>query len=315
MPEEPLVSVGIPTYERARSLERAIDSALSQTYERLELVISDNASADGTSDLCEAVCKRDGRVRYLRQPTNRGPTANFNTLFAAMRGDFVMLLSDDDWLADDYVAVCLAELLARPRLVLAAGVGRYLADGQVVRDGRAMQLTQPKPAPRVLAYLADVDENGAFYGLMPRDVLAGAAPLRNVIANDWLLVAAIAAQGEVATLRSTFIYRELGGTSADIPKLAATLGLPRWQSRIPHLLIAWELANDILWRSRAYRGQSFVSRAVLALRAASAAIDWRSLAWHATMPAFAALAERRHGRVLWRAYERLTRLLGAGRSG
>ncbi len=196
---EPLVSIGIPTYNRAAKLMRAVESALAQTHRNLELVISDNASGDGTEAVCLAFCERDLRVRYLRSPVNRGPSANFNTLFEEMRGDYLMVLSDDDWLDDSYVASCLAELSGRPDHVVACGIAHYVRDGVVVREGVDMQLEDDSPSRRVLTYLSEVDENGVFYGLMPQAVLRHAAPLRNVLGNDWLLAAAVIAQGKVAT--------------------------------------------------------------------------------------------------------------------
>jgi hypothetical protein len=308
------VSVGIPTYNRAAKLARAIESVLAQTYADVELVISDNASSDGTQALCEKIAAREPRVRYLRAGSNRGPTANFNALFGELRGEYALLLSDDDWLDENYVEQCLAELRRRADLVLVCGRARYLRDGAVVSSGVAMQLDSTSAPRRVLRYLREVDENGLFYGMMPLAVLQRAAPLRNVLGNDWLLVAGVAAQGQAATIDAAAINRELGGTSADFGRLAATLGLPRWQARVPHLVIAWEAVRDAGGRSQAFRGLGVAERASVALRAPFAVIRWRSLAWHMTMPTFAALEGRRGLRWLWRAYDRIARMLGAGRA-
>jgi hypothetical protein len=167
----------------------------------------------------------------------------------------------------------------------------------------------------VVHYLREVDENGVFYGLMPRAVLLRAAPLRNVLGNDWLLAAGVAAQGKIATITTTAINRELDGTSADFARLARTLGLPPWQARIPHLVIAWQVLKDIGWRAPAYRELPISARARLALAGPLAAIRWRSLAWHIATPAFAAIGRRPDGRWLWRAYDWLIRRLGARGSG
>jgi hypothetical protein len=175
-----------------------------------------------------------------------------------------------------------------------------------------MQLIENSPIQRVVHYLRDVDENSVFYGLMPRAVLLRAAPLRNVLGNDWLLAAAIAAQGKVTTITTTAINRELGGTSADFARLARTLGLPAWQARIPHLVIAWQVLEDIGWRAPVYRELSIPSRIRLALSGALAAIRWRSLAWHLTMPGAADLGRRQRGRWVWELYERLARAAGRG---
>lgn len=307
---EPLVSVGIPTFNRVGTLARAAESVLAQTHRNLELVISDNASDDGTAELCRALAERHPRVRVLRAPVNRGPTANFNTLFQQLRGDYVMVLSDDDWLDPDYVATCLAELQSSPDLVLVCGISRYVRGERTVKDGAEIQLTQDTPSRRILSYVKAVDENGVFYGLMRRAVLSRAAPLRDAIGNDWLLVAAVAAQGKLATVRTTSIRRELDGTSADFQKLAATLRLPRWQARVPHLAIAWQLFAEIGWRASVYGDLPWPVRVRLAPAVALAAIRWRSLAWHMTMPVFAVLGRRPRGRLLWRGYLLLARLAG-----
>jgi len=307
------LSVGIPTYNRAPLLKRAAESVLAQTHANLELLISDNASSDGTEAYCRELADRDPRVRYLRSERNRGPTANFNILFEQLGGEYAMVLSDDDWLDPNYLEACLAELLRRPELALVCGRARYVREGREIRRGADIQLEQPTPQARVSAFIRAVDENGVFYGLMARQVMRRATPLRNVLGNDWLVSAAVAMQGRVVTIEETAINRELDGTSADFAKLAATLGLPAWQARIPHLVIAAEVIADIGWRGEAYRELALPARALLALQAGWAAISWRSLAWHLTMPTFAALGRRRWGRPLWAAYERVTRALGAGR--
>jgi hypothetical protein len=309
----PLVSIGIPTYQRASTLPRAVESALTQSHPNIEIVICDDGSTDTTEALCEDMAARDARIRYLRSPVNQGLAANHNRLFAAMRGQYAMLLCDDDWLKDDYVERCLAELRSAPDLMLVCGTARYVQDGERVRSGVEFTLDEPHPAERIRTYLKGVDENGLMYGLMSRDVLAQAAPMRSVLGNDWLLVMAMLAQGKARTLSDTAILRELHGTSADFAKLTRTLGLPAWQARIPHLAIAWQVLLDVCGRAPVYRRLPVGERMRTALICPPAAIRWRSLAWHMTMPAFAALAGHRRTRWLWHGYTRLTRLAGAGR--
>lgn len=308
----PLVSIGIPTYQRAGTLVRAVESALAQSHPNIEVVICDDGSTDATKMLCEELAARDARIRYLRSPVNLGLAANHNRLFAAMHGQYAMMLCDDDWLEHDYVECCLTELRTDPELALVCGMARYVHDGEQISTGLAFALGEPHPAERIRTYLRAVDENGLMYGVMAREVLVRAAPMRSVLGNDWLLVMAILAQGKARTLLDTTILREPHGASADFAKLTATLGLPAWQARIPHLVIAWQVFLDICGRAAAYRGLPTRERVHLALICPPAAIRWRSLAWHMTMPTFAALGEHRHTRWLWRAYLRLTRLAGAG---
>src|SRR5229473_2324672 len=106
MNSAPLVTIGLPTYNRASELKRAVESVLAQDYSNLELVISDNASTDDTQLVCERFCAQDNRIRYIRQPTNRGAAANFHEVLQRAGGEFFMWLGDDDWLDSSYVAQC-----------------------------------------------------------------------------------------------------------------------------------------------------------------------------------------------------------------
>jgi glycosyltransferase domain-containing protein len=276
----PLVSIALPTYNRLPTLERAIESALAQTHEDLELVISDNASTDGTEERCRAAAAGDERVRYLRHDVNRGPTENFNALFAAVRGDYVMMLADDDWIDPDYVAACLAVLRTSPDLALVAGQARYHREGAFVRDGVPMQLLDDDPARRVRKYYATVDDNGTFYGLMRSTSLRAAGRLRNVLGNDWMLMAAVAFTGKVRTLPEPRIHRQLDGTSSDIGSILHTFGSASAQGRIPHLVIAWHAFGDIVRGAPVYRSSPLAARLALGAASAWTLINWRSLAFH-----------------------------------
>jgi glycosyltransferase involved in cell wall biosynthesis len=96
--DAPLVSVIIPTYNRAHLLPRALESVLGQTLEDFEVLIVDDGSTDDTADLVERYAAEDGRVCYLRQPANRGVSAARNRGLREARGEFVAFLdSDDEW--------------------------------------------------------------------------------------------------------------------------------------------------------------------------------------------------------------------------
>jgi hypothetical protein len=105
-----LVSVVIPTYQRAHTLERAIDSALAQTYAPLEVIVSDNASTDGTMELLGRY-RDDSRVRVIRHEANIGAVGNWASAVAAARGDLIKINWSDDWM-DSHVVERLAAALA-----------------------------------------------------------------------------------------------------------------------------------------------------------------------------------------------------------
>jgi len=135
---EPLVTIGIPTYNRARGyLREALSSALAQTYERVEVVVADNCSEDDT----EAVVREVGgdRVRYHRHERNVGAQGNFNSLLALAGGDYFLLLHDDDAVDPDMVAACVAAMGDRRPGLVRTGTRVIDSAGRVVyeRENRA----------------------------------------------------------------------------------------------------------------------------------------------------------------------------------
>ena len=97
-----LVSIGLPTFNRANILKRAIDSLLNQAYSNFELIISDNTSTDDTQKICLEYSQKDDRIRYFRQDKNIG-MGQFDFLASKIRGDYFMLASDDDWWHPDFI--------------------------------------------------------------------------------------------------------------------------------------------------------------------------------------------------------------------
>ena len=96
-PGSPRVSAIVTTHNRAELLPRAVDSVLSQTYRDLELIIVDDCSSDNTPEVVAGF--DDRRIRSIRHPDNRRPSAARNTGIASARGEYIAFLDDDDeWL-------------------------------------------------------------------------------------------------------------------------------------------------------------------------------------------------------------------------
>jgi glycosyltransferase involved in cell wall biosynthesis len=92
-----LVSVVVPTFNRACCLRRALDSILEQTHQNLEVILVDDGSTDNTRELIRTRYRRDGRVNYVYQE-NQGVTAARNQGIKRTQGDYVAFLdSDDTW--------------------------------------------------------------------------------------------------------------------------------------------------------------------------------------------------------------------------
>jgi len=80
----PTVSIGLPVYNGENYLAKTIRSILGQTYTDFELIICDNASTDGTQQICEEFARSDPRVRYARNERNLGAGPNYDLAFRRM---------------------------------------------------------------------------------------------------------------------------------------------------------------------------------------------------------------------------------------
>jgi glycosyltransferase involved in cell wall biosynthesis len=242
----PLVSVGIPAYDRPRSMERAVRSVLAQTHADLEVVLSDDASGDAEVALVgRRLAEEDARVRYVRQPANLGHDLNYQRVLELAEGRYFMWLSDDDWLDAGYVERCLAALEADPGLAIAWGTARYYRDGEHVIDERPMDLGSRRPGLRVVSYFARVSVNGPLFGLMRRLELVAAGGFPDVPGGDWLLVARMAARGRVLTLRDVHLHRSATGLGSRKEELARAFGLAGAWARHHHLWVARNLFREL----------------------------------------------------------------------
>lgn len=92
-----LISVVIPTYNRSKTILRAVNSAIGQTYSNIEIIVVDDCSSDNTINIIDAI--DDDRLRLIRNGVNSGACKSRNIGIAASSGDYVAFLdSDDEWL-------------------------------------------------------------------------------------------------------------------------------------------------------------------------------------------------------------------------
>ncbi len=102
----PLVTIAIPTFNRADTyLAPALESALSQTYANIEIIVSDNCSTDHTESVVKGF--NDKRIRYVRQEKNIGGVNNSNYCLEQAKGVYFTQLHDDNLMDPDFIESCL----------------------------------------------------------------------------------------------------------------------------------------------------------------------------------------------------------------
>lgn len=263
----PLVSVGIPTYNRVEGLRSAVESVLAQGYPQIEVVISDNASEDGTRAYCEALAAGDSRVLYVRQERNQGLVANFLAVRDNASGPYFCWLADDDRLGTGSLPACVDFLEANPDYGVA--VGRILtqnSDGEEMEE-RLEDLPQGDPAARTKAYYGQIGCNAYIYGVARLDLLRQ-CPFEVSLGNDWNLVGSLAFLGRVKSLPEAALLRRPHGASKDIQHLAKVLGVPAIQYHLPLLSLACGTYRSVARSSPVYASLGILGRRALALRCA-----------------------------------------------
>jgi glycosyltransferase involved in cell wall biosynthesis len=168
----PLVSVYLPTCNRERLVPRAIDSVLRQDHRELELLVVDDASADGTPAVLARIAAADTRVRLFRQPARGGAPAARNVALRAARGRYVTGIDDDDEMLPNRISSLLRAFDEQYSFVCS---GAYLNSGAWVRPARTSQavitlddeLYGDQAGTQVLTLASRMREAGGFDESMP----------------------------------------------------------------------------------------------------------------------------------------------------
>jgi glycosyltransferase involved in cell wall biosynthesis len=160
----PLVSLVVPTRNRAASLDESLKAICGQDYGSLDILISDNCSDDDTEAVCRAWATRDSRIRYVRHPQNIGLHGNHNFCLDEARGEFLCICHDHDvrdlHLTSEYVAF----MQAHPT------VGAVCADWDLIDDDNrriGVRTHQVKTVTPGLEYIEQTMRSGRTSNAIP----------------------------------------------------------------------------------------------------------------------------------------------------
>jgi len=124
MKSGPLVSICIPTFNRAEMVGKAIESALSQTYTNIEVIVVDNASTDNIEEVVASF--DDPRLKFVKNDENLGLFGNFNRCIEIYNGSFLHILHSDDYIDKDFTAKCVRFFEKNPTVWLTCTSSRSI---------------------------------------------------------------------------------------------------------------------------------------------------------------------------------------------
>lgn len=147
--ELPVVTIGIPTFNRRKELESCLGYVLNQTYPHIRVIVSDNCTPGNEVDeFMHKITQEDKRVTYYKQEKNKGYSYNFAFVLNQADSDYFMWQADDDWIAPDFIEKIMNQLIKEPNAI--AGFSNFI---EVDENGKKLN-----HYPEHLPYLMDYTE-------------------------------------------------------------------------------------------------------------------------------------------------------------
>ena len=224
MQGKPLVSIIIPTYNRAQFVPDAIESCLSQTYQNLEILVIDDGSSDGTADFLRQ--KYGGALRLFTQP-NQGPGIARNRGIAEARGEFIHFLDADDQLHSRKIEIGMNVFQRQPDVSVV-----YTHYQFVAADGAAELQTPPFQLFSDDIFCELLRQTGCH--ILTSSSMFRAAALREIggfaddptfrSAEDWDLFLRLAAKFKFHAINQRLVYRRMHADMMSHDRLYGALG-------------------------------------------------------------------------------------------
>lgn len=226
------VLVGMPVYNGERYIAAHIQAFLDQTFEDFELIVGDNASTDGTEDICREFASRDPRIRYQRRDRNLGAAANVNLLIEACQCEYFKLAAYDDMHARRYLERCVDVLDWDSSVVLSytgiclideAGVplplnpktGNFVDfSGRVwALDPRSRRMSSTKPNERYHDMIHHTILVAEIWGVMRHSALMKTKRFLPYFGSDRPMLAEVALAGQFYQVQETLFSLRLHPTN------------------------------------------------------------------------------------------------------
>ena len=247
----PRVSIGLPVYNGERFLEATLESICGQTFGDFQLIISDNASTDGTESICLRHAAADKRVRYFRNASNQGAAYNFNRVFELSSGEYFKWAAHDDVYAPTYLEECVAGLDQNPSAVLCFPKVRFIDEsGRMVDDhGYKARGLSLNPHERFFEIVLPTHIITEIFGLIRAECLKQTPLIAGYASSDRVLLGELALHGRFVEIPDyLFFHREHAERSANVfvtlhsylkwfdPGQADRVVFPTWKLLGEHLL-------------------------------------------------------------------------------
>ena len=207
----PVISIGVPVYNEAAHLREALDSLLGQDFADVEVLISDNCSTDGTSDICSEYASTDRRVRYHRQDRLIGAGENFNSVVARATGDYFMWAAGHDLRHRAFLAKAHQVLRDDPAAVLCYSRTRWIGpNAEFLREqSDGIGTDELGTVSRFNTVIWRTVKCSPIYGLIRLPTLRRTHVFPKSFGGDLVLLAELACYGKFVELPDAMFMRRI----------------------------------------------------------------------------------------------------------
>lgn len=226
---QPFVFIGLPVYNAERYLSGVIESHLAQSHSNFELVISDNASTDGTPEISARYARMDRRIQVVRSPVNRGLSWNHAHLVDLARGEYFRWGAGDDIPTPGLIEEAVRLLEDDPGTVLCVPHTKNIdSDGRIIAVlPRTLDLPIDDTVERVREVLTRGYQMVYPQGLMRLGVLKETRLRWDYFGWDYVLLLELALRGRLRQTQDEFLLRRLHANQASRVQRDANAGVAR----------------------------------------------------------------------------------------
>lgn len=207
----PAVCVGLPVYNGGNFLSQAIESILSQDFQDIELIISDNCSTDNTEEICLRYQKMDERIKYHRLEINLGALKNFLNVLGLSSAPYFMWTSHDDLRERLFINKCLDKIESDPSIALVYPRSKVLDNNSrfmgIANDH--INTDQDNPIERFRHLIWEIGMCNMFYGLYRTNIIKKARAWNESLFGDNLILAEISLLGKIVQIDDALFIRRL----------------------------------------------------------------------------------------------------------
>ena len=228
----PKITIGMPVYNSEKFIKQSIDSILTQTFTDFELIISDNASTDSTSNICKNYEKIDKRIKYIRHEKNRGQSFNFTYVLSEAKTKYFVWLAADDYWHSTFLEKNISILESNNNVVGSIGLVKfYGVEGWKIKNNFMFKLKNylrrnhnEKYIHVMPAFGPYKEKSGKYlrfnqgsftYGLFRTEKLKKRIVSVDLPAWDLILILNILKEGDLHVVDEILLYRFVSGVHSE----------------------------------------------------------------------------------------------------